>query len=51
LRVAVALRAPKRAAIAQLAEAGIDELVLVDAPPADPEDAANWVGDLAGRWA
>jgi probable F420-dependent oxidoreductase len=51
LRVAVALRAPKRADIVQLAEAGIDELVLVDAPPADPEDAANWVGDLAGRWA
>jgi hypothetical protein len=35
----------------QLAEAGIDALVLVVAPPADPEDAANWVGDLAGRWA
>jgi probable F420-dependent oxidoreductase len=51
LRVAVALRAPTRADLVQLAVAGIDELVLVDAPPADPEDAANWVGDLAGRWA
>jgi hypothetical protein len=49
--VAVALRAPKRADIVQLAEAGIDELVLVDSPPADPEDAADWVGDLARRWA
>jgi len=51
LRVAVALRAAKRADIVQLAEAGIDELVLVESPPADPEDAANWVGGLARRWA
>jgi probable F420-dependent oxidoreductase len=51
LRVAVALRAPQRSDIAQLAAAGIDELVLVESPPADPEDAANWVGDLARRWA
>jgi probable F420-dependent oxidoreductase len=51
LRVAVALRAAKRADIVQLAEAGIDELVLVESPPADPDDAANWVGDLARRWA
>ena len=51
LRVAVALRAPKRSDFVQLAEAGIDELVLVESPPADPEDAADWVGDLARRWA
>ena len=51
LRVAVALRAAKRADIVQLAEAGIDELVLVESPPADPEDAANWVGELARGWA
>jgi hypothetical protein len=49
--VAVALRAAKRADIVQLAEAGIDELVLVESPPADPDDAASWVGDLARRWA
>jgi probable F420-dependent oxidoreductase len=51
LRVAVAMRAPKRSDMVQLAEAGIDELVLVESPPADPEDAVDWVGDLARRWA
>jgi probable F420-dependent oxidoreductase len=51
LRVAVALRAPKRSDLVRLAEAGIDELVLVESPTADAEDAANWVGDLARRWA
>ncbi|HTS97842.1 MAG TPA: LLM class F420-dependent oxidoreductase [Streptosporangiaceae bacterium] len=33
-----------------LAQAGVDELVLVGEPPADPSDATAWVGDLARRW-
>jgi hypothetical protein len=33
-----------------LAEAGVTELVLVGAPPAEPAAAAAWVADLAARW-
>ena len=33
-----------------LAEAGVTELVVVGAPPADPAEAATWVGELAAHW-
>jgi probable F420-dependent oxidoreductase len=33
-----------------LGSAGVTELVLVGAPPAEPEAAAGWVGGLAARW-
>ncbi len=36
--------------VAGLAAAGVDELVLVDAPPADPAEAADWVSQMADRW-
>jgi alkanesulfonate monooxygenase SsuD/methylene tetrahydromethanopterin reductase-like flavin-dependent oxidoreductase (luciferase family) len=29
---------------------GVDELVVVEAPPAEPEEADRWVRDLAARW-
>jgi probable F420-dependent oxidoreductase len=50
LRLAVALRDPQRSDVAALAELGVDELVLVAAPPDDPETADDWVADLAEQW-
>src|SRR4051794_40852024 len=50
LEVAVALTAPAPADVAALAAAGVTQLVLVDAPPEDPEDARDWTRALAGRW-
>ena len=34
----------------RLADAGIDELVLVAGPPADPIAAEAWISDLASKW-
>jgi len=50
LRLAVALRDLKPGDPAALAAMGIDELVLVEGPPDDARDAADWVNTLAGRW-
>ncbi|MGP4055274.1 LLM class F420-dependent oxidoreductase [Mycobacterium sp. 4D054] len=50
LKVAVALRDPVPADAGRLADAGIDELVLVAGPPADPIAAEAWISELAGRW-
>jgi probable F420-dependent oxidoreductase len=50
LRVAVALRSPRVEDFDELAGSGIDELVLVDAPPDRPEAASDWVSALADRW-
>lgn len=50
LRLAVALREPHRADVADLAALGVTEFVLVDAPPADPTAASDWVEALARRW-
>ncbi|MGH9092791.1 MAG: LLM class F420-dependent oxidoreductase [Acidimicrobiales bacterium] len=36
--------------VAALAALGVDELVLVASPPADPAAAGAWVGDLARTW-
>jgi probable F420-dependent oxidoreductase len=50
LRRAVALRQPQVSDVPALADLGVDELVIVDSPPADPQLAAEWVSDLAERW-
>jgi probable F420-dependent oxidoreductase len=50
LHLAVALDGGKPEDIPALAELGLSELVLVDAPPEDPRAAADWVGTLASRW-
>jgi probable F420-dependent oxidoreductase len=50
LTLSVALRAPTPADIAGLIEAGVDELVLVETPPEHPEQAPDWVHQLAGTW-
>ena len=50
LRLAVALKQPQPTDVAALAELGIDELVIVEAPPADASAIPEWVTDLAQRW-
>ncbi len=50
LHVAVALSDGSPEQRDELAAAGVDELVVVEAPPADPAAAARWVGELAERW-
>jgi probable F420-dependent oxidoreductase len=50
LHLAVALDGGEPNDVAALAELGIDELVLVEAPPEDPDAAAGWVHGLARRW-
>jgi probable F420-dependent oxidoreductase len=48
--VAVALTDADPSAVPALAEAGVTEVVLVGAPPADPSAATTWVAGLAARW-
>jgi probable F420-dependent oxidoreductase len=50
LRLSVALRDPSPSDLDALAALGVDELVLVEAPPGRPEAAADWVSALADRW-
>ncbi len=50
LRRAVALRQPRDGDVAALTDLGVDELVIVESPPADPRRAAGWVSSLADRW-
>jgi probable F420-dependent oxidoreductase len=50
LRLAVALRNPQVHDVAVLTDLGVNELVIVDSPPADPRLAAEWVSALADRW-
>jgi probable F420-dependent oxidoreductase len=50
LYLAVALRNPHPDDMSALADLGVDELVLVEAPPADPDHATAWVAALADRW-
>ena len=50
ITVAVSLSdgAPDR--VGDLAALGVDELVLIGAPPGRPDEAAPWVDDLADQW-
>jgi probable F420-dependent oxidoreductase len=50
LTVAVALTDGDPSMMPELARAGVTELVIVSAPPADPTDATTWITDLATRW-
>ena len=50
LRRAVALRQPRDGDVAALTDLGVNELVIVESPPADPRRAAGWVSSLADRW-
>ncbi|WP_345349356.1 LLM class F420-dependent oxidoreductase [Rhodococcus olei] len=48
--VAVAPARPDVRDVDALAAAGVDELVLVEAPPGEPAAASRWVAQLADRW-
>jgi probable F420-dependent oxidoreductase len=48
--VAVALADGSPGDVAGLDRAGVDEIVLVETPPADAVDVDRWVTDLADRW-
>jgi len=50
LRLAVALRQPQVSDVPALADLGVDELVIVASPPADPRPVVEWVSALADRW-
>ncbi len=50
LTVAVALTDGDPGLMTELARAGLTELVLVAAPPADPAAATAWVTELAAGW-
>jgi len=50
LRLSVALCEPSVGDVGALAELGVDELVLVQAPPDRPEAATGWVSALADQW-
>lgn len=50
LSVAVALTDGEPGAVRDLDRAGVTELVLVGAAPADPGDVGAWVTELARRW-
>jgi probable F420-dependent oxidoreductase len=47
---AVALADAEPRDLARVEDLGVDELVVVAAPPADPAKAAAWVDELGGRW-
>jgi probable F420-dependent oxidoreductase len=50
LHLAVALDGGEPGEIAAVADLGVNQLVLVEAPPEDPGATADWVGALARRW-
>jgi probable F420-dependent oxidoreductase len=50
LTIAVALADGSPDLLPDLAAIGVTEVVLVQAPPADPASAAGWISDLAARW-
>lgn len=50
LRLAVSLRDPAPDDLRRLADVGVDQLVLVENPPADPIAAEAWVAGLARQW-
>jgi probable F420-dependent oxidoreductase len=50
LRLTVALRDLQVRDVAAMADLGVDELVVVDSPPADARVAADWVSALGDHW-
>jgi probable F420-dependent oxidoreductase len=50
VRVTVALSELREPDVAELADLGVDELVIVDSPPDDARDAGGWVSGLADPW-
>ncbi len=50
LHLAVSLQDPDPRDLERLATLGVNELVIVEGPPTDPEQATDWVRDLADRW-
>ncbi len=50
LRVAVALASPHYGDFGALEDLGVDELVLVEAPPERADAVPDWVSGLADRW-
>lgn len=50
LRLAVALAAPRVDDVGALAELGVDELVLVEAPPDSADAVPEWISALADEW-
>jgi probable F420-dependent oxidoreductase len=50
LRIAVSLSDADPALLPELSAAGVDELVVVAGPPAEPGAAADWVDQLAAHW-
>jgi probable F420-dependent oxidoreductase len=50
LHLAVALREPRPSDVDELADLGVDELVLVAGPPDDAAAVAEWVDSLADEW-
>jgi probable F420-dependent oxidoreductase len=47
---AVALTGAEPGDLPDIEALGVSELVVVEAPPGEPQDAAAWVGELARRW-
>ncbi len=50
LALAVALEGGEPGDVGALAEAGVSELVLVEAPPAEPSEVDDWIAGLLSRW-
>lgn len=50
LSIAVSVSDGEPEMLGELAAVGVTELVIVAEPPAEPDDAADWVSSLAGRW-
>jgi probable F420-dependent oxidoreductase len=50
VQVSVALADPSTASLEQLTELGVDEHVLVAAPPADPDVVGPWLNELIEPW-
>jgi len=50
LEIAVSVRDGSPEDATGLADVGVTELVVVDSPPDDPDEAGRWVRELARRW-
>ena len=50
LHCSVALRDADPGDLDALSDLGVNQLVVVESPPSDPAEAANWVHALADRW-